>query len=308
VILIVSNSRDLGTDEVVRKLRERNAEYLRLDVDLLWEDAVQLNPIGPVLWHRLPNGPAREVENPQSILFRAPTHLRESSGHRYAPSELLKRHQWAAFCRSLAVFRDALWINHPAATFLAENKPYQLTVAAGCGFSIPTTFVGNRLPSPFQNAGTIAIKALDTFLTRLDGMEHFFYTTSLSPEECTDDACREMPLIFQSFLDRKVDMRITVVGERMFVAETTETVEGDWRRQKDRVKFRPAPKATEVLPGCRLLMRQLGLFYGAIDLARQDDNLWFLEVNPTGEWAWLDDTFDGEISTALAEALIGDRT
>jgi glutathione synthase/RimK-type ligase-like ATP-grasp enzyme len=308
VILIVSNSRDLGADEVVRKLRERNANYLRLDVDLLAQDTVQLNPIGPVLWHRLPNGSVREVENPQAILFRAPTHLRESSGHRYTPIELLRRHQWAAFCRSLTVFSDAFWINHPATTFLAENKPYQLAVAAACGLSVPTTFVSNHLPEQLKTQDLIALKALDTFLIRLDGLEHFFYTVPLNPRECTDEACREMPLVFQSFLDHKIDVRVTIVGERIFVAETTEVVEGDWRRQKGVVQFRCGDASVEVLTRCRELMRRLGLFYGAIDLARQADKLWFLEINPTGEWAWLDDTFGGGISTALAEALCGDRT
>jgi D-alanine-D-alanine ligase-like ATP-grasp enzyme len=38
-------------------------------------------------------------------------------------------------------------------------------------------------------------------------------------------------------------------------------------------------------------MRELGLRFGRIDLLANDLNLgkfWFLEVNPNGQWAWLD--------------------
>lgn len=305
MILIVSNSRDFGTDDIVRHLRAGEVEYLRLDIDLLHEDEIALDPLRGSLTHRLRHGSPRYVSRPTSILYRAPTHLSESAGHRYAPEQLLQRHQWAAFCRSLTVFRDALWVNHPAATYLAENKPYQLITAAECGFSVPETGVANALPQVFSEVNHVAVKTLDTFLVRKDAFDHFFYTTMLDPEECTPARCRDMPLIFQSYLEDKVDLRITVVGEQCFIAETTATVEGDWRRQKERVQFRAVEDREEISECCRRLMRRLNLKYAAIDCARTPTQLWFLEINPTGEWAWLDPTFDGQISKSLAQLLAG---
>ena len=42
------------------------------------------------------------------------------------------------------------------------------------------------------------------------------------------------------------------------------------------------------LPGCVAnSIKALGLEFGAIDLALQDDVYYFLEINPTGEWGWL---------------------
>lgn len=49
-------------------------------------------------------------------------------------------------------------------------------------------------------------------------------------------------------------------------------------------------------------MEQFGLEYAAIDLALSNDQYWFIEINPTGEWGWLDRGGRG-ISNAIAEAL-----
>jgi len=44
MILIISNSRDYGTDEVIRRLQSLGCEYHRLDSDLLHHDEVVLDP------------------------------------------------------------------------------------------------------------------------------------------------------------------------------------------------------------------------------------------------------------------------
>ena len=49
--------------------------------------------------------------------------------------------------------------------------------------------------------------------------------------------------------------------------------------------------------------RRLGLSFAAIDLALSDDRFFFLEVNPTGEWAWLQEEVQFPIAAKLAEVL-----
>jgi len=304
VILLVTNSRDLATDSVVELLRSRNAAYWRLDLDLLALDQVFLDPLQPLLTHVVADGEQREVRDPQAILYRAPTHLRESSGHRYSPEELLRRHQWAAFARSLIVFRRARWVNHPTSTYAAESKPFQLAVANSLGFQVPRTAVANYLPASLARAERVAVKALDSFLLRLGGEDLFFYTTTLLPDQLTEAFCREMPLILQENVEPKTDIRVTVVGERCFFAETIEPVIGDWRLRKERVEFRPFAGTPELKASCLALLRHLDLRYGAIDLARVRDDYLFFEVNPTGEWGWLDVVFEGRIAEAIVDELL----
>jgi glutathione synthase/RimK-type ligase-like ATP-grasp enzyme len=47
----------------------------------------------------------------------------------------------------------------------------------------------------------------------------------------------------------------------------------------------------------------LGLTYAAIDLALSNGEYWFIEVNPTGEWGWLDGA-ERPIAAAIAEELM----
>lgn len=304
MILLVTNSRDFAVEPIVEQLRESSVGYLRLDLDLLRRDAIALDPVSATLRYRMEDENEIEVCSPRAILYRAPTHLRESSGHRYRPEELLARHQWAAFARSLMVFREATWINHPSQTYAAENKPFQLAAAVSVGLSVPDTQVANHLPNVLALRETVAVKALDTFLVR-DGLEDlFFYTQRMKPEDLPPDACRDMPLILQQYIADKIDVRVTVVGDTCFVAETDSTVDGDWRRAGAKARFRLADAPANVLDGCRTLLRELGLVFGAIDLVRTVDDYTFLEVNPTGEWSWLDHLFDGGISEALGRALL----
>jgi len=39
---------------------------------------------------------------------------------------------------------------------------------------------------------------------------------------------------------------------------------------------------------CREYVRQNGLLFGAIDLVECNNEFIFLEINPNGEWGWLD--------------------
>ena len=38
---------------------------------------------------------------------------------------------------------------------------------------------------------------------------------------------------------------------------------------------------------CLELLKELGLTFGAIDLVEAQGHMYFIEVNPTGEWGWL---------------------
>jgi hypothetical protein len=304
MIVIVSNSRDFGVDDIVEHLRQRGASYIRIDLDLLENDEIILDPVEQRLSHTVQGGERRVVTDVRSVLYRAPTHLRESSGHRYSPEELLKRHQWAAFARSMMVFKDAVWVNHPMQTFAAENKPFQLATAAALGFSIPRTYVTNVVPAACSGDEDMAVKALDTFLVRADDADLFFYTTRVKPGEITPEESRTMPFILQDYVHSKMDIRATVVGNRCFVAMTDGRVEGDWRLQKDAIRFSPTELPDELSSRCIALVRELGLLYGAIDLSWSKAGYTFFEINPTGEWSWLDPVFDGGISRAMADLLV----
>lgn len=116
------------------------------------------------------------------------------------------------------------------------------------------------------------------------------------------------PAIAQQALRDKIDMRITVVGDEVFavrILKNSRGIEGDWRvTPKDQLSYNSfrLPLADE--DRCREFARRMGLAFAAIDLVETEEGLFFIEVNPTGEWSWLvaeDRPIDAAIASWLAK-------
>jgi glutathione synthase/RimK-type ligase-like ATP-grasp enzyme len=127
------------------------------------------------------------------------------------------------------------------------------------------------------------------------------------------ESARLSPTIYQALIPKRYDVRVTIVGEQVFAAaidsQSDPAAALDWRLTDN-----PAlPHHTITLPDrlvrqLRHLMDSLGLTFGAIDLIQTPDGEFvFLEVNPSGQWLWLDSMLNLGISEAVATWLIGDR-
>ena len=184
----------------------------------------------------------------------------------------------------------------------------QLRAAFEVGFDIPETYCLNsdRFLVSEMDGPVIAIKGLDTVLVRTETTECFGYTNFLSREELEHMELREAPLVAQRALTDKLDLRVTVVEDDLWCASATEGgsgIVGDWRLRKSNVAFSEFVLPEPIGARCIELTRRLGLSFAAIDLALSDDRFFFLEVNPTGEWAWLQEEIQFPIGAKLAEVL-----
>src|SRR3546814_17005706 len=62
----------------------------------------------------------------------------------------------------------------------------------------------------------------------------------------------------------------------------------DWRSCPNDLIYRPCTLPEPVVDNCKKLLKALDLVYGAFDFVQSlEGELFFLEVNPAGEWAWL---------------------
>ncbi|WP_201030419.1 hypothetical protein [Labrenzia sp. CP4] len=223
-------------------------------------------------------------------------------------TEQLERSQWSGAMRGMMLFDHAIWMNHPAETYQAESKPYQLRRAAALGFDVPSTLVTNdpKADVPGKIGTRIALKSVDTVLLQDEHYQHFGYTTLIDWAKCADEHFHFAPATCQSVLAPKLDLRVTVVGDRLWCdAITSEhgAIDGDWRvLAKNEISYRDYDLPMDIAERCRSLVRDLGLRFGAIDLAHSDERYWFIEINPTGEWGWLDREGRG-LSAAIAEEL-----
>ncbi len=201
----------------------------------------------------------------------------------------------------------------------ADNKPYQLRLAQRVGLEIPATIISNDAEAVrafARRVGPVIMKMLVQPASTGPSTDEaeVVFTTAMTAEALDAlDGLELCPMIFQAQIENQLDVRVTVVGKRVFSAAMDPAARGggdpDWRRQS--YALDRAPRwATHALPADvsdRLLqlMDQVGLNYGAADfIVRPDGRHVFLELNASGSFGFLGDDHAGPIAAAIAELLV----
>lgn len=212
------------------------------------------------------------------------------------------------------LFRDKKWVNDPWAEAIAENKLLQLKVATDLGFSIPPTLVTSdpdRVRAFFyQQSGGVIMKLLAPAMI----MNNVMYTNRLSEEALAGiDRIKQAPAIFQGYVEKAYELRITVVGDKIFAAKIDSQVDPetavDWRR-KPRLNDTDLKMSSVTLPSdveARLfkLVAKLGLRFGCIDMiVTLSGDYIFLEINPNGQWYFVQLRTQARIAEAIADLLV----
>jgi len=208
---------------------------------------------------------------------------------------------------------DATWINDPARDDAAARKVWQLDVAHACGLAIPRTLVTNDPARARAFAEGLGVER--TIYKAFQGSEDAWRETRLlKPGELDQiDLVRHAPVIFQEYVPADADLRVTIVGDRIFPAAIQSREDAyavDFRMDMGGARIAPCALPAPVETGLRRLMARLGLVYGAIDLRRTPEGEHvFLEINPAGQWLFVEDHTGQLIAQALAAQLsAADRT
>jgi len=201
----------------------------------------------------------------------------------------------------------------------AENKIAQLLHARAVGMDIPETLTATS-PAHFidfvQGYGPELIsKTSSGVASRLFGQNEFCrYTERVGLRDVAyAHTLRHGPATFQSYVDKDVELRVTVVGERVFAAEihsqVTRQTRQDWRHYDHlNTPVRPHALPEVVADQCRAITRRMGVCYGAIDLILTKDGRYvFIENNPNGQYLWIEDETGLPISDAIRDLLQSGR-
>ena len=199
----------------------------------------------------------------------------------------------------------------------ASNKQLQIQVARAIGLDTPRTLITNDPQSVRDFAahcqGGIVTKMLSSFAI-LDeaGAEKVVFTTPVKPDDLDDlDGLRYCPMTFQEHLSKERELRVTIVGNQIFTAAINPNVltrsQDDWRREGEALvdQWERYELPNDVAGRLLRLMDQFDLNYGAVDLiVTPEGRHVFLEVNPVGEYFWLDRYPGLPISEAIADLLL----
>ncbi|OUC96716.1 ATP-grasp ribosomal peptide maturase [Streptomyces swartbergensis] len=314
-VLVVTALEDFTADRVIGALNEREVPVVRIDpADIGRELAFgfRLGPETPVWGGRL-RTPSREVEVREvtAVYYRRPTpyttrfqHLPQQPRD-FAVTEA--RHGLGGVLNSL---HGALYVNHPHAVTRADFKPAQLQRFAELGLRVPPTLVTNEAEAARKFAadhGRVVYKTFRGLPCSDDGHTGAIWTQRVEPDTF-DDTLAMTAHMFQTEIPKSGDVRITVVGRRIFAQQITAPDRAlDWRRGDwDELLHAPIAVPAAIEAALYTYLDSFGLVFGCFDFALTGDgddpeDWWAIECNPNGQWGWLPDAAD--IAEAFADML-----
>ena len=317
-ILVVTASDEPSVKKVLEFLP--GERVIRIDTDALLRRSFSFRTEERTSgWMLALDGETVYQEEIGSVWYRRPANPKASS-ELSAEHQSFVENEAQKFLRSLwstLPREQILWVNHPSVLREIEfNKPYQAQTAARAGLTVPETLITNdpRAAEQFLERwnGEVALKTFGGHpLKDEEGRPQSIFTNRVSREtlQLFKREIAYAPVMLQRYIPKRIELRVTAVGERLFAcaihSQDSERTKDDWRRYDfERVKHEPYQLPPEVEAMLFRFLRETNLVFGAIDMiVTPDDEHVFLEVNPSGQWGWIERLTGLPISAAIAELL-----
>ncbi|MEU0844815.1 ATP-grasp ribosomal peptide maturase [Streptomyces sp. NPDC005962] len=316
-VLIIAARDDWPTDKVVKTLTERGAEVFRMDTadfPQRLELAARIDQGQAWTGGLFTSTRALDLADVGSVYFRAPGAFSFPDGMSGPERRFAAAQARAGLGGILTAMDHCRWVSHPAAMARAEYKPVQLVTARECGLNVPPTLITNRADTvrafAAEMSGPIVSKPIASPVFIEGDQLKAAYSRRLGEEDLADlSGIDTTTHLFQAWVDKAHEVRLTAVGHRMFAAEVhagSEAAHEDWRSDYGSLTYATTVCPPGIAEGVRRLLAKLNLQYGALDFVVSPDGTWtFLEVNPCGQWDWIAAATDLPIVEAIADELQG---
>lgn len=307
MLLVITLAHDRTLDLVTQHI---TSSIVRIDIDQnpmgnftyewngdefqIWYNGVNLSEVTTV-WYRI------------AYL----TYLKEAPGsydmlNRLCREEMV--HQLAG------MLTNAFWVSNPYKIRRAENKMLQLKIAESLGLHIPKTLVTSSATEVERfraEIGDIIVKPVAKQVIRDDNQKfHAIFTTRIPMNGNVDfSLLASSPAIFQEEIQREVDIRTVVVGDKVFSISIEQiggkTGDVDYRDGKGKdLVYKPHRLPENIEKAAVRLVRAFGLEYSAMDFILGKDGIYyFLESNPCGAWVFVQNGGNYPIAECLAKLL-----
>lgn len=314
MILIITNKEDVTADFVVVKLQLLNVPFYRLNTEDLYRSlTVTLDfTKKKFVIHDEKKQIDINLQAIKAVYYRRPQPT-EYFEHDLSQGENFFLTTEASYVlEGLYQFlRDKVWLNNVYDIRKAENKIYQLSLASEIGFTIPHSIITNdyeRFVDFYNdNSGDCIIKPIHCGRIAQVEQPEVVYTCRLL-EVPSPEVVSFAPSYLQNRINKMCDVRVTVVGDKIFTTEiesqeNKETLT-DWRRGEHILKHVKSSLPAEIEHKCFQLLKLLNLHFGAIDFIKDiTGNYIFLEINPNGQWAWIETQTGFDLSGEIARWL-----
>jgi ATP-grasp ribosomal peptide maturase len=316
-VLVLAAETDRTADSVVTGLTEQRVPVMRVDTSW-FPQKMSLDAefcegacrgVLRTAYHEV------DLAEIRSVWVRTPSTYAFPRSLSAAERDYARREAKIGVGGALMALPGVLWVNRPDLAATAVYRPLQWTVAARCGLGVPRTLVTNnpRAIERFAKASRcgVVMKPLSMNLIYEDGTYKMGWTRRLSCDDLADLCGVEITAhLVQDWVDKAWDCRAVVVGDDVFavaIHASSEEARIDWRSDYPSLSYEVIELPPRIVESLRAVMAELGLVYGAFDLSVSRDGskdaYWFLEINPGGQYGFLEAATGLPITDSLTRFL-----
>jgi hypothetical protein len=318
-VLIVTEPLDVHADFVINELRKRDVPVFRFYAgDFPAESQISISGAGTE-WSAEIRTPLRSLHlrDVRAAWLRRSGDPVVDATARPEVREFAVQQARSTLAALYALIGDR-WLSQPEAMHVAADKVRQLRCAAAAGLAVPDTVVGNDVDrvTGFHHGNVrsgrgTAIKSL-WLRTQVsyDGGLRVPMTTkwpeNVEPDQV--DSIRLTPAVFQEYVPKQREIRAVVIGGQVFAAsvdsQAIPAARHDVRGAGKRAGWEAYDLPADVCRALLEMVRGLALRFCSADLVLTPDGRHvFLDLNPNGQWLWLELEAGLPLSAAMADVL-----
>ncbi|BCJ33570.1 ATP-grasp ribosomal peptide maturase [Actinocatenispora thailandica] len=311
-VLVLTHWFDPTADMVIEQLNRRRVPVYRVDPGDLPSRLTVTGELGPEGFTAFLQLPERSLSlaDVSCAWYRRPTAFHFPRGltdgdRRWAAAEAR-----AALGGLIQLVPN--WLNHPAAIGRAEYKPIQLDAARRLGLNVPATMITNdpEHAAGFvtELGGSVMYKPLSAPLATSPGGDPvMLYTTPVTTAQASSAGVSLTMHLFQQRIPKDHELRVAYVDGTCYTARIdtgSRRAAEDWRADHEHVSYRVDDLPNDVTRMLGDLIQALGLRYAAVDMIVDPTGChWLLEVNPNGQFGFIENATGLDIAAAIADAL-----
>lgn len=314
-VLLITNKGDITTDFIVRELKNQEIPFFRLNTEEITKSiSLSFNvEKSEFLIIDKESKMFYDCLSFTSVYYRRPE-IPEISIDNLSPGEeIFVRNEHTFFLEGFyKILKNASWFSPVYAIREAENKLYQLLKAREIGFQIPKSILTTEYDAAFEfynsTSSNCIIKPIKSGLINEQKNDKVVFTSKIDEFPKDPSSIQGCPSYLQEHIAKTSDLRVTVVGNKVFATEIlsqdNDDTKVDWRRGENVLIHRKISIPDDIQKKCVQLVDDLKLKFGAIDFIIDTEGKYiFLEINPNGQWAWIEHQTNYPISKEIVEIL-----
>lgn len=315
MIFLVTNKEDVTSDMVVNELNNSSDEYYRFNTeDICAGVDISFNfTTGKVSLFDTCANRRIDLSKVKSVYFRRPKLPSAPADLQHSDQQFVLNEISQALEGVYKYLGEKYWVSNVFAIRQAENKIHQQLIAHKFGFTTPKSIITNRIEDAleFLKANNqCVVKPIRTGFVSDKENPQVIFTSSITIDDVAIlGRIQECPTYLQENIPKISDIRVTVIGSTVFSAkihsQEFDETKTDWRKGENvNLKHEPINLGPKMNEACVNMTRFLDLQFGALDFILDDKGRYvFLEINPNGQWGWIQHRLNYNISGTIAKLL-----